>query len=88
MTVPETWWQAPGVAGAGHVLLRRCVSAGWAAHASSKATYLCGLSGSAVVSVMTYAQDVCEPAPAVVGTAMCGGFFGFSLLLKPSNSFT
>ncbi|OXR39533.1 hypothetical protein B7C42_08399 [Nocardia cerradoensis] len=24
--------------------------------------------------------------PAVVETAMCGGFFGFSDLLKPSNS--
>ncbi len=26
--------------------------------------------------------------PAVVETAMCGGFLGFSLLLKPSNSLT
>jgi hypothetical protein len=26
--------------------------------------------------------------PAVVETAMCGGFFGFSDWLKPSNSFT
>ena len=26
--------------------------------------------------------------PAVVETAMCGGFFGFSDLLKPSNSLT
>src|SRR5450631_454040 len=57
-------------------------------HASSKATYLCGLSGSVVVSVITYAQDVSEPVPAVVETAMWGGFFGFSLLLKPSNSLT
>src|SRR6266498_4930992 len=56
--------------------------------ASSNATYLCGLSGSVVVSVMTYAQEVSEPVPAVVETAMCGGFFGFSLLLKPSNSLT
>lgn len=56
--------------------------------ASSKATYLWGLSGSVVVSVMTYAHDVSEPVPAVVDTAMCGGFLGFSLMLKPSNSFT
>ena len=56
--------------------------------ASSNATYLCGWSGSVVVSVMTYAQEVSEPVPAVVETAMCGGFLGFSLLLKPSNSFT
>src|SRR5687768_9649826 len=56
--------------------------------ASSKATYLCGLSGSVVVSVITYAQEVSEPVPAVVDTAMCGGFFGFSDLLKPSNSLT
>ena len=26
--------------------------------------------------------------PAVVDTAMCGGFFGFSDMLKPSNSLT
>ena len=26
--------------------------------------------------------------PAVVEMAMCGGFFGFSLLLKPSKSLT
>ena len=26
--------------------------------------------------------------PAVVEIAMCGGFLGFSLLLKPSNSLT
>ena len=56
--------------------------------ASSNATYLCGLSGSVVVSVMTYAHEVSEPVPAVVETAMCGGFFGFSDLLKPSNSLT
>gem|GEM_PF-4421193 len=53
---------------------------------SSNATYLCGFSGSVVVSVMTYAHEVSDPVPAVVDTAMCGGFLGFSLLLKPSNS--
>src|ERR1035437_8250879 len=37
---------------------------------------------------MTYAQEVSEPVPAVVETAICGGFFGFSDLLKPSNSLT
>jgi len=57
-----------------------------ATDASSKATYLCGRSGSVVVSVITYAHEVSEPVPAVVDTAMCGGFFGFSDLLKPSNS--
>ena len=49
---------------------------------------MCGLSGSVVVSVMTYAHDVSEPVPAVVEIAMCGGFFGFSDLLKPSKSLT
>src|SRR3954470_19937844 len=56
--------------------------------ASSNATYLCGLFGSVVVSVMTKAHEVSEPVPAVVETAMCGGFFGFSDWLKPSNSLT
>ena len=41
-----------------------------------------------MVSVMTYAHDVSEPVPAVVEIAMCGGFFGFSDLLKPSKSLT
>ena len=59
-----------------------------ATEASSNATYLCGLSGSVVVSVMTYAHEVSEPVPAVVDTAMCGGLLGFSDLLKPSNSLT
>src|SRR5690606_1253185 len=53
---------------------------------SSNATYLCGFSGSVVVSVMTYAHEVSDPVPAVVDTAMCGGFLGFSDLLNPSNS--
>ena len=82
----------------GQNALRRCSRSGsleengcrWTTgtEASSNATYLWGLSGSVVVSVMTYAHDVSEPVPAVVETAMCGGFFGFSLLLKPSNSLT
>src|SRR6516165_3894678 len=57
-----------------------------ATEASSNATYLCGRSGSVVVSVMTYAQEVSEPVPAVVDTAMCGGLCGFSnsLTLRPS----
>ena len=44
--------------------------------ASSNATYLCGLSGSVVVSVMTYAHDVSEPVPAVVEMACAAGSSG------------
>ncbi len=35
---------------------------------------------------MTYAHDVSEPVPAVVETAMCGGFSLLVDLAKPSNS--
>src|SRR5699024_1991045 len=54
-------------------------------HASSNASHLRGLSISEV-SVMTYAQEVSAPVPAVVDTAMCGGFSLLVDLENPWNS--